>query len=63
MSDPDWSAFLVNGLQGISMLLGAMACLLVVAHKRAWAASAVAAQSEAQVAMMYDVLDDVRNQD
>ena len=63
MSDPDWSAFLVNGLQGISMLLGAMACLLVVAHKRAWAASAVAAQSEAQVTMMYDVLDDVRNQD
>ena len=63
MSNPDWSAFLVNGLQGISMLLGAMACLLVVAHKRAWAASAVAAQSEAQVAMMYDVLDDVRNQD
>lgn len=62
MSDPDWSAFLVNGLQGISMLLGAIACLLVVAHKRAWAESAMAGESEAQVAMMYDVLDDVRNQ-
>ena len=62
MSNPDWSAFLVNGLQGISMLLGAIACLLVVVHKRAWVESALAAESEAQVAMMYDVLDDVRNQ-
>lgn len=60
MSDPDWSAFLVNGLQGISMLLGAIACLTVVAHKKAWAASALAQESTEQVAMMYDVLDDVQ---
>lgn len=61
MSDPDWSAFLVNGLQGISMLLGAIACLMVVAHKKAWADSALAHESTEQVAMMYDVLDEVRN--
>ena len=62
MSDPDWAAFLVNGLQGISMLLGSIACLLVVRHKRAWAESALAGESEAQVAMVYDILDDVRDQ-
>lgn len=61
MSDPDWSAFLVNGLQGISMLLGAIACLMVVAHKKAWVDSALAHESTEQVAMMYDVLDEVRN--
>jgi hypothetical protein len=62
MSDPEWSAFLVNGLQGISMMLGAIACLLVVAHKQTWVESAVAGESEAQVTAMYDVLDDVRNE-
>lgn len=61
MSDPDWSAFLVNGLQGVSMVLGAVACVTVVAHKKAWAESALAHESTEQVAIMYDVLDDVRN--
>lgn len=36
MSDPAWSVPLVYGVQGVILLLGALACLLVLFHKRAW---------------------------
>jgi len=36
MSDPSWSSLLVYGVQGIILLVGAMACLLTLRHKQAW---------------------------
>jgi hypothetical protein len=36
MSDPHWAVFFVYGVQGVILLLGALACLLVLFHKQAW---------------------------
>ncbi|MCX6431341.1 MAG: hypothetical protein NTX29_00660 [Actinobacteria bacterium] len=36
MSDPAWAALFVYGVQGFILLLGALACLLVLFHKQAW---------------------------
>ena len=62
MSEAEWSAFLINGLQGISMLLGSLACLLVLVHKKAWVDAAESNESAAQVATVYEVLDQVRDE-
>lgn len=39
MSDPDLARFFVYGVQGIVFAMGAIACILVLAHKKAWASS------------------------
>ena len=39
MSDPDLARFFVYGVQGIIFAMGAVACLLVLTHKKAWLAS------------------------
>lgn len=36
MSDPTWSTLLVYGVQGVILLVGAVACLLTLRHKQAW---------------------------
>ena len=36
MSDPGVSTLVVYGIQGIILMLGAIACVLVLLHKRAW---------------------------
>lgn len=39
MSDPALAKFFIYGVQGIVFALGAIACLLVLSHKKAWLAS------------------------
>lgn len=39
MSDPTLAKFFVYGIQGIVFAIGAIACLLVLSHKKAWLAS------------------------
>jgi hypothetical protein len=39
MNDPSLSKFFVYGVQGIVFALGAVACILVLSHKKAWLAS------------------------
>lgn len=39
MSDPTLAKFFVFGVQGIVFAIGAVACLLVLSHKKAWLAS------------------------
>ena len=39
MSDPELALFFVYGVQGIVFGMGAIACILVLSHKKAWASS------------------------
>lgn len=39
MTDPDLARFFVYGVQGIIFAMGAVACLLVLTHKKAWLAA------------------------
>ena len=39
MSDPALKAFFVYGVQGVVFALGAIACILVLSHKKAWLAA------------------------
>lgn len=39
MSDPALKAFFVYGVQGVVFALGAIACILVLSHKKAWYAA------------------------
>jgi hypothetical protein len=39
MSDPALARFFVYGVQGFVFALGAVACILVLSHKKAWLAA------------------------